>query len=415
MTDSIAIGDRRILLSEGSSTSAREAVTVLGLKGYQIEVCDPDPHCIARFSRFVAKFHRCPGLRDPAAYLAFVLELLDRRRFDVLFPTHDQGFLFAKVQRQLTSRAAVALPSFESYRTALNKIAFSRLLAELNVPQPTTRPVTTAGELRDAVHYPCVIKTAIGTASRGVWFLREPEDLARVLRALEERNAFAGDVLLQDFVPGAVEHAQAVFCRGQLCAFHAYRQLARGAGGGDAVKESVRRPVVGMHIERIGMRLAWHGALSIDFILREPDGVPLLIDCNPRLVEPMSAFCAGLDLVELLVQVSCGENPVPPPESRPGVRTHLAMQALLGCGMMKGSRWELLTEFCRLVRRRAIYAGSREELTPVMLDWPSALPLAATLVLLLANPRLAHELPTKGWGSHLLDDESVRLIEALQS
>src|SRR5215212_1999798 len=162
MTDTTATGGRRILLSEGSSTSAREAVTVLGLKGYQIEVCDPDPHCIARFSRFVAKFHRCPGLRDPAAYLAFVLELLDRRHFDVLLPTHDQGFLFAKVQRQLMSRVAVALPSFESYRTALNKMAFSRLLADLNVPQPKTRLVTSASELRDAVHHPCVVKAAIG-------------------------------------------------------------------------------------------------------------------------------------------------------------------------------------------------------------------------------------------------------------
>ena len=30
----------RILLSEGASTSARQAITVLGLNGYDIEVCD---------------------------------------------------------------------------------------------------------------------------------------------------------------------------------------------------------------------------------------------------------------------------------------------------------------------------------------------------------------------------------------
>src|ERR1700710_2834442 len=63
----------RVLVSEGSSTSAREAVTILGLCGHIVEVCDPDPYCLARFSRFVRKFHRCPGLRDdPVGFLRFV-------------------------------------------------------------------------------------------------------------------------------------------------------------------------------------------------------------------------------------------------------------------------------------------------------------------------------------------------------
>ena len=66
----------RVLVSEGSSTSAREAITILGLSGHHVEVCDPSPWCLSRFSRFVRKFHRCPGLRDdPAGYLAFVEQL----------------------------------------------------------------------------------------------------------------------------------------------------------------------------------------------------------------------------------------------------------------------------------------------------------------------------------------------------
>src|SRR5438270_1355552 len=59
----------RVLVSEGNSTSAREAVTILGLSGHLVEVCDPSPWCLTRFSRFVRKFHRCPGLMDdPAAF-----------------------------------------------------------------------------------------------------------------------------------------------------------------------------------------------------------------------------------------------------------------------------------------------------------------------------------------------------------
>ena len=87
----------RILLSEGASTSAREAITALGLAGHHVEVCDPDPHCLARFSRFVRKLHRCPPLgADPQGYLAFILERIAGGQFDVLLPIHEQGLLLAK-------------------------------------------------------------------------------------------------------------------------------------------------------------------------------------------------------------------------------------------------------------------------------------------------------------------------------
>jgi predicted ATP-grasp superfamily ATP-dependent carboligase len=401
----------RVLLSEGSSTSAREAITILGLARHVVEVCDPSPVCLGRFSRFVSNFHRCPGLRDdPAGYLAFVEKLLAERPFDVLLPIHEQGFLFARVRARLETRAGLALPGFESYRAAHSKAGFSRLLDELKLPQPATRIVISAAELRAAVRFPCVVKTSIGTASRGVWFVRDDTDLMRALQELDASGAFANEVLLQDLIAGATEKAQAVFSRGKLFGFHAYRQIAAGAGGGEAIKQSVRRPRLRADVATIGERLGWHGALSVDTIMTE-DGTHLFIDCNPRLVEPMSAYLAGLDLVDLLLQVSRGETPPAASESREGARTHLAMQALLGCAQQGGTRREIFRECMRVVAGRGPYAGSVEELTPVRHDWVSAVPLAMTALALLVNPGLVATLSKKGWGAHLLGAESVRLIE----
>jgi predicted ATP-grasp superfamily ATP-dependent carboligase len=403
----------RILLSEGSSTSAREAVTALGLKGHTVEICDPNPWCFARFSRFVAKVHRCPGLRDdPAGYLAFIADLLTREKFDVLVPIHEQGMAFARAPERLTPLVGLAVPSFESYRLAHSKAGFGRLLAELGLPHPPTVVVRSTDELRAALRYPCVIKTAIGTASRGTWIVQEPDDLAPVLSELtDDAGAFDEEVLVQDRIAGPVEHAQAVFRDGELVGCHAYRQLAVGAGGGDAIKQSVDRPAVRDDLARIGARLGWHGALSVDYIVRQGDDVAVYVDCNPRLVEPMSATLAGLDLAELLVQVSLGERPESAQVGRPGVQTHLAMQALLGCALRSGSRGELIGECWRLLARRGRYQRSSEELTPLAIDWPSAVPLLTTAVLLLISPRLAQDLPTRGWGSHLLSIRSIRAIE----
>jgi predicted ATP-grasp superfamily ATP-dependent carboligase len=402
----------RVLVAEGSSTSAREAITILGLSGHHVEVCDPSPWCLARFSRFVRKFHRCPGLRtDPAGFLAFVEQRLAVHDFDVLLPTHEQGFLFARVRERFEGRVGLALPSFESYRMAHSKAGFSRLLVQLNLPQPPTRIVTSAQALRDAIRFPSVIKTSVGTASRGIWFVRHADDLELALRDLDAGDAFADEVLVQDLIAGTTEKAQSVFSRGTLLGFHAYRQLAAGVGGGEAIKQSVSRPSVRAYLEKIGAHLGWHGALSVDVMMPHEGTAPLLIDCNPRLVEPMNAYRSGVDLVGLLLRVSQGENSAPLPEGHAGVLTHLAMQALLGCASRGGTRSDILRECARLLTASGPYAGSIEELTPVRLDWFSAVPLGMTAVFLLASPKSAVKLARGGFGAHLLDVGSIRKIE----
>jgi predicted ATP-grasp superfamily ATP-dependent carboligase len=423
----------RVLVSEGNSTSAREAITILGLSGHLIEVCDPSPYCLVRFSRFVDRFHRCPGLRDdPAGFLSFVEKLLAARHFDVLLPTHEQGFLFARARQRLEGRVGLALPSFASYRTVHSKAGFSRLLDQLGLPQPATAIVKSERELRDAIRFPCLVKTAVGTASRGIWFVRDDNDLEGVLQDLKTQGlniqglniqglniqglgangAFVDEVLVQDLIAGTTEKAQAVFCRGQLIGFHAYRQIAAGAGGGEAIKQSVSRPQVRAHLAAIGQELAWHGALSVDYLLPDEGATPRLIDCNPRLVEPMSAYLAGVDLVGLLLRVSLGETPTAAAESREGVRTHLAVQALLGCASRGGTRRDVIHECWRLLTGSGPYADSTEELTPVRLDWISAVPVAMIVISLLIAPKLAVTLARRGWGAHLLDVKSVRLIES---
>src|SRR5260370_42668183 len=128
----------RVLVYEGTSRSAGEAATILGLSGHLVEVCDPSRWCLARFSRFVQKYHRCPGLRDdPAGFLRFVEDLLTSQHFDVLLPIHEQGFLFARVQERLGHRPGLALPGFCSHRAPDSRAGFSACVVMLCWPQAT--------------------------------------------------------------------------------------------------------------------------------------------------------------------------------------------------------------------------------------------------------------------------------------
>jgi hypothetical protein len=236
-------------------------------------------------------------------------------------------------------------------------------------------------------------------------------ELASALHEIDARGAFAGEVLLQDMIAGTTEKAQSVFCRGRLVGFHAWRQIMAGVGGGEAIKQSVSRPVVRGYLEKLGAALSWHGALSVDTIMPDDGTAPLLIDCNPRLVEPFNAFQSGTDLVALLLRVSLGEEPAALPEGRAGVLTHLAMQALLGIASRGASRAGVIREFWRLLDHGGPYAGSTEELTPLQHDWLGAVPLAMTMALLVASPGIANKLARGGFGEHLLDLRSIAEIE----
>ena len=230
----------------------------------------PIRYCLARFSRFVRKFHRCPGLRDdPAGFLRFVEKLLAARHFDVLLPTHEQGFLFARVRQRLDGPCRAGAAGF---RELPHRAQQGRL-------QPAARStgLAAAGNAdRDIRQANCATRSGFPASSRPRW---APPAAASgscattaisnaALQDLGASGAFADEVLVQDLVAGATEKAQAVFCRGELIGFHAYRQIAAGAGGGEAIKQSVQPARAARACSRRSeRRLAWHGALSVDYIV----------------------------------------------------------------------------------------------------------------------------------------------------
>jgi carbamoylphosphate synthase large subunit len=213
----------RILLSEGSSLSARQTITALGQRGYTIDVCDPNPLCISRFSRFVRHIYRCPAVgTDPLGYLDFVLQQLTRERYDVLLPVHEQAFLFAKVRDRLPADVGVALATFDAFLQVQGKVAFAGLMERLSLPQPITHIVHSHEELEAIDHFPYYLKTDFSTAGQGVWRVADRAERERVVLLLKQRGLLdrIHAILVQEEVSGTLCQAQAVFAHGHLLAVH---------------------------------------------------------------------------------------------------------------------------------------------------------------------------------------------------
>src|SRR5258708_13721088 len=137
----------KILLSEGSSLSSREAITALGLAGHRVAFLSSTPMCLGRFSCFVSRVHRAPASgADPDGYLARVMEVVKTRKIDALLPVHEQAYLFAAARKRLPPGLGIALADFEAFEQVQSKASFATLLTQLNVPQPTTEIVLSPGQ-----------------------------------------------------------------------------------------------------------------------------------------------------------------------------------------------------------------------------------------------------------------------------
>ncbi len=405
----------KILLSEGSSLSAREAITALGLAGHRVELVSSDPLCLGRFSRFVTRVHRAPASgADPDGYLAAVQDLVKGNAIDALIPVHEQAYLFAAARKQLPPGLGIALADFEAFEQVQSKARLAELLTRLNVPQPATDIVRSANEFAKARPYPYFIKTSFGTASAGVWRVGDDRQRDLLLQELEKNGAFAEGVVVQAAITGTLERTQAVFDGGRLVACHIYRQMMEGPGGGDVLKLSVIRSEVRETVERIGQALKWHGALSFDYIRDDTTATPYFIDANPRLVEPMNAWLAGVDLPGALLQISLGKSPPTQVDGRAGVLTRLGLMGLMDAARRNNRRRDVLLDTALLIFNSGRYSGTREELVPLWTDPCCGIPLGVVLARLLRAPQAAARLADSTVAAYSLTPAAIHRLRAWQ-
>ena len=376
----------RVLLSDGSGLTARQAATQLAAAGHSVDVLSPDPWCLARFTSHVRRVRRVPayGL-DPLRWLDAAMRAYQEAEADVLLPTQEQVAALSACKAEVSAAGVrTVVPSFLALTQVQDKVSAFRTLQALGLPQPPGAILTTQAEVTRWDQFPVYMKLPIGTATAGIHYATGPEQLPAVIAHAHHAGAFAdGGLLAQSPAAGRLVMIQVVADHGVVVARHANLRVAEGARGGASRKRSVAAgAALHEHLQALCSYLGWHGALSADAILT--DGGPVYIDINPRLVEPANAWRSGVDLVAPLLDLARGKATEPQPDSRPGVATHQLLLAILGAAGQSGRRGPVMTEVVAAIRHRGGYAGSTEELTPLRGDLlagtPVALAAAATLL-----------------------------------
>jgi predicted ATP-grasp superfamily ATP-dependent carboligase len=396
----------RILLSEGSGLTSRQVAGQLGSLGHEVEILSSSKICLTRFTRHVRAVHDVPrfGL-DPFGWLAAAERIAGERKTDLLFPTQEQVTVLSARRKHL--RVATVVPPFTSLARVQDKISAFRTLKAIGAPQPQTFVISSADDLRDVATYPIFVKRPVSTASSGVRRATNAQELAVAAR---EFGLGQSELIAQSQALGPLAMVQAVVDRGRLVAHHACLRLREGVGGGASLKESIALPGLADMLALLVAELDWHGALSMDLIVA--DGGPVIIDVNPRLVEPANALAAGVDLVAAMLDVA-GNAPAQERSSGgAGVRTRQTLLAILGAAEQQGARSAVLREAFNAIFARGDYAGSVEELTPVAGDPVAVVPVVAALVASLIHPPLWRKFHAGAVGPYAVTPEAWNEILA---
>jgi predicted ATP-grasp superfamily ATP-dependent carboligase len=321
----------------------------------------------------------------------------------------------SRFREAFTPHVGLALPEFDSQQRLQNKAEFSRLLDELRLPQPETTIVRTTAELRREWQYPVYLKLAHSTAGGGVFYIESTAAMRERIERLEADGLLRGDAeaLVQQPARGVLATVQAVFNHGQLIGVHCFESRKLGVGGMSTARTSADHPTVREHAARIGEHLAWHGAFFLDYFHDATSGRPEYIEANPRVGETVNAMLSGINLPQLLVRTSLGENSPRAPLGRFGVRTHNALMILMSLAYEGGGRAALLRELRRIIAGDEPYFQGEDELTRPREDRLSVLPFVYTVGQLLAWPRMAKRIVAETVGGYSLPQEMTEQIQAL--
>ena len=194
--------DRPRVLLLTSAQSYRSAAFTAAARKLNVAVvqgCDvPPAHAGAGEDQLRLDF------RDPAGAIAIAQSFAARHRLGAVLATDDSTVVLAA---RLSEALDLAHNSIEAAEAARDKRRMRALFAQARVPSPWFHPLTTAADpalVAAEIRYPCVVKPAFLSGSRGVIRANSPAEFAaafqrvkRLLDGLGQEN-----LLVEGYLPG---------------------------------------------------------------------------------------------------------------------------------------------------------------------------------------------------------------------
>lgn len=304
-----------LLVTDGILRMALAATRSVGSRNVFVGVGAKTGFTSAGFSRYCRDRWVYP---DPARYPDLFLEALvnriKKKQYQVLFTMDDAILRIAIEKREILSQFIhLPLPPKESYLIARDKGLTARLALETGIDTPKTElpgSLDDVPKLARKFTYPIVIKPRLSSGSRGIRIVHNEAELIPMYEQIHEIYPLPA---LQEYIPLGNRYGVGLLYdrSGKLRATFAYEEIHHfpyPIGPSSAV-ESVWMPELVERSIAVMNQLPWYGVAEVEFMTDPRDGIPKLMEINPRFWGSLQgAIQSGVDFPWLLYQTAIGKQ-----------------------------------------------------------------------------------------------------------
>lgn len=305
-----------VFLTDAHWRKSLAAVRALGVNGIRITAGESTRLATAAFSRYCHRTVVYPSpLFNPAKFVSFLLRELSRHSYQMLLPMEDETtFLISKFHSEFSRRTYLPIPPLEKLQFANCKDKILKLAEDKGIPIPKTwyiDDITQLNDLKASLPYPVVIKPKNSAGAVGVSYPKNSDELIKQYLTVHQRFPYP---LIQERIPSHGNGYGASFLMGKsgdVKASFVHKRLREYpvTGGASTLRESVRNDDVRDMAHTLLKALDWFGVAMVEFKMDPRDGIPKLMEINPRFWGSLSlAVAAGVNFPYLLLKMSRGEN-----------------------------------------------------------------------------------------------------------
>lgn len=270
-------------------------------------------------------------------------------------------FLISKYHSEFSRRTYIPIPSFEKLQFAHRKDKILKLAEEKGIPIPKTwyiDHITQLNDLKDSLPYPVVIKPRKSSGAVGVSYPKNSDELIKQYLTIHQRFPYP---LIQELIPSRGNGYGASFLmgeNGEVKASFVHKRLREYpvTGGASTLRESVRHDDVRDMAHTLLKSLDWFGVAMVEFKMDLRDGIPKLMEINPRFWGSLSlAVAAGVNFPYLLHKMSRGENFKPVEHYQIGIKCRWLLPGDILHFIFNPKRMSLLPEFFNFWDKKTSY------------------------------------------------------------
>ena len=318
----------KVLVTDAGCRNTVSAVRSLGRNGIEVTGGEESRFPIALFSKYCKRRLVYPSpSKAPQEWLRFIMKELKNDQYDMILPIDDWTTLLTSKNKEILSRyTRVPVADYDIFMKAWNKAETLRLAIENDIPHPKTYSVDSLeilDKVSQEISLPVVIKPRESSGSRGIAYVTKREDLCVQYLGVHQRYEFP---IVQEYIPqGGQAYGVSVLLNkdSEVRAVFAHRRLREFplSGGPSTLRESIWKP----ELVELGIKLLqamnWYGVAMVEFKEDPRDGIPKLMEVNPRFWGSLElARLAGVDFPYLLYKMTMEGDIESVTEYKVGVR-----------------------------------------------------------------------------------------------